>query len=170
MTIQQKPKFVVRLDTEQQRNAIHAAADARHISTNAFLLQAIDEKLGRGRAIDHVIALAQRVLPQEIASQPAVGARRVYIAGPMTGLPEFNYPAFNEAAAQLRSQGYHVENPAENPAPACGTWPAYMRIALRQMLSCDLIYLLPGWKESRGAVIEHDLAVTVGIAILGGKL
>lgn len=42
--------------------------------------------------------------------------KRIYIAGPMSGLPEFNYPAFNRAAAVLRAQGHHVENPAENPA------------------------------------------------------
>jgi len=47
---------------------------------------------------------------------------RIYIAGPMTGLPEFNYPAFNAAAEYLRSLGHHVENPADNPVPACKSW------------------------------------------------
>ena len=42
---------------------------------------------------------------------------RVYIAGPMTGLPDFNYPAFNAAAAKLRALGLEVLNPAENPPP-----------------------------------------------------
>lgn len=39
---------------------------------------------------------------------------RIYIAGPMTGLPDFNFPAFNDMAAILRGLGYHVENPAEH--------------------------------------------------------
>lgn len=38
---------------------------------------------------------------------------RVYTAGPMTGLPQFNYPAFLEAAALLRNVGYDVVSPAE---------------------------------------------------------
>lgn len=83
---------------------------------------------------------------------------RVYIAGGMSGLPENNYPAFNAAAAKLRAHGYEVENPAENQAPPCGSWEAYMRMALRQLLSCDAIALLPGWEKSRGATIEARLA------------
>jgi hypothetical protein len=31
--------------------------------------------------------------------------KRIYIAGPMTGLPEFNYPAFNAEAQRLRGLG-----------------------------------------------------------------
>ena len=58
----------------------------------------------------------------------------IYIAGPMTGLPECNYPAFHEAARRLRLLGYEVLNPAENPVPACGTWQGYMRLALAQLV------------------------------------
>lgn len=83
---------------------------------------------------------------------------RIYIAGPMTGLPESNYPAFNQAADILRAQGFEVENPAENPAPPCGSWEAYMRMAVRQLIACDGIALLPGWERSRGATIESRLA------------
>lgn len=32
----------------------------------------------------------------------------IYLCGPMTGLPEYNYPAFHAAAAELRAQGWHV--------------------------------------------------------------
>lgn len=38
---------------------------------------------------------------------------RVYIAGPMTGLPDFNFPAFHAAAAAWRAAGWEVFNPAE---------------------------------------------------------
>ena len=41
-------------------------------------------------------------------------ARRLYVAGPMTGLPDHNYPAFAEAAARLRAVGYEVESPANS--------------------------------------------------------
>ena len=42
---------------------------------------------------------------------------RIYIAGPMSGLPDFNYPAFNQAEQRLLALGYEVENPATNPDP-----------------------------------------------------
>lgn len=85
----------------------------------------------------------------------------IYLSGPMTGLPDFNYPAFNAEAARLRAIGYHVENPAENPQQA--TWQGYMRQALRQMMTCDAMALLPNWHESRGARIENSLAMDLGI-------
>ncbi|MBS1169536.1 MAG: hypothetical protein H6R01_454 [Burkholderiaceae bacterium] len=90
---------------------------------------------------------------------------RLYISGPMTGLPDYNRPAFHAAAAILRDRSYHVQNPAENPAPECGSWPAYMRMALRQMLICDAIVLLPGWENSRGATEELRVAMTCGMTV-----
>ena len=91
--------------------------------------------------------------------------KRIYIAGPMSGLPEFNYPAFNAVAAELRAQGHHVENPAENPIPPCGSWLGYMRMALAQLATCDAVYILPGWRGSRGARIEHGLALDLGLEV-----
>ena len=96
-----------------------------------------------------------------------VGMKRIYVAGPMSGIPEFNYPAFNRVAAELRAQGHHVENPAENPAPSCGSWEAYMRMAITQLVMCDEIHMLPGWSLSKGAEIEYRLAKTLGITVTG---
>lgn len=93
--------------------------------------------------------------------------KRIYIAGPMTGLPDFNYPAFHAEAARLRALGYHVENPAENPAQP--TWDAYMRQAMRQMLTCDCVALMPGWADSRGATLERYVAQQVGIEVIAAS-
>lgn len=89
---------------------------------------------------------------------------RIYIAGPMTGLPDFNYPAFHAEAARLRALGYHVENPAENPKQP--SWGKYMRQSLRQMLTCDTIALLPGWTGSRGATLERYVGQIVGLQVV----
>lgn len=91
---------------------------------------------------------------------------RWYIAGPMSGYENFNYPAFNAAAVDLRASGVHVENPAENPVPACGSWEGYMRLAVRQLATCDAILLLTGWQDSRGAVIEARLAKDLGLQLI----
>jgi hypothetical protein len=88
---------------------------------------------------------------------------RVYLAGPMTGHKDSNYPAFDRAAASLRASGYHVENPAENAPPACNSWAGWMRKALAQLVTCDQIALLPGWEKSRGATIEARLAADLGM-------
>lgn len=82
----------------------------------------------------------------------------IYLSGKMTGMPDFNYPVFNAAADKLRSLGHTVLNPADNPAPGCGTWQGYMRLAVAQLVQCECIVLLPGWAESKGAMVEYELA------------
>jgi hypothetical protein len=90
---------------------------------------------------------------------------RIYLAGKMSGLPEFNYPAFRAEAARLRALGYEVSNPADNPEPACGTWLGYMRAAITQLATCDAVALLDGWQDSRGANVERDLARGMGLPV-----
>jgi len=94
---------------------------------------------------------------------------RIYIAGPMSGLPGNNYGAFNAEAARLRALGYHVESPAENPAPTDESWLAYMRMAITQMVTCDAVALLNGWQDSRGACVERTLADGLGLPVLQAK-
>lgn len=88
---------------------------------------------------------------------------RIYICGPMTGLPDNNYPAFHAMAAELRAAGYEVENPAENEPPACGTWAGWMRLGIAQLMKCDSIFLLTDWHKSKGAKIERNLAAALGL-------
>jgi len=90
---------------------------------------------------------------------------RIYICGPMTGLPEFNYPAFNSAAEVLRGMGAAVENPAENPEPECKSWSGYMRLSLAQLVKCNVLVVLPGWFWSRGARVEIFVAFILGLKI-----
>ena len=90
--------------------------------------------------------------------------KRAYLSGPMSGLPDMNYPAFNAEAARLRALGFHVENPAENPEQS--SWEDYMKAAIVQMLGCEVVVMLPGWSESRGALIERELALRLGLKVI----
>ncbi|WP_336715392.1 DUF4406 domain-containing protein [Arthrobacter sp. USHLN218] len=90
----------------------------------------------------------------------------LYIAGPMTSMPDLNYPQFFVAAAQLRRAGFTVLNPAENEAPNENpSWSDWMRLALAQLVQADGIALLQGWRESRGAQLEKELAVDLGLQL-----
>lgn len=92
-------------------------------------------------------------------------AGRIYIAGPMTGIDDFNFPAFNAAAEALRAQGWHVENPADHGVVAGATWEDYLAYDLTRIGKCGAIYLLPGWSKSKGARLEHDLARRLGMRV-----
>jgi len=89
-------------------------------------------------------------------------AKRVYCAGPMTGYPELNYPAFHAAAARLREQGYEVVSPAELNPIETGYQEA-MRVNIRALIECDHITFLDGWEESKGATLERHIAEVLGI-------
>jgi hypothetical protein len=91
--------------------------------------------------------------------------KRVYIAGPMTGIEEFNFPAFHAAARKLRADGYDVVSPAELCPEKGKSWEWYMRKDLAAMLTCDTIYLLQGWESSRGAKLERSVAVELKMEV-----
>lgn len=89
--------------------------------------------------------------------------KRIYIAGPMSGLPELNFPAFHAAAASLRAQGHHVENPAEINADPKAQWLDCMRMDVARLVTCDAVLMLPGWSKSRGASLEAHIAAALGM-------
>lgn len=87
---------------------------------------------------------------------------KLYISGPMTGLPDFNYPAFNAAAGELAAAGFEVLNPVDseklNDTGSPESWQWYMRHALLMLAAADGVALLPGWDISRGARIEERIS------------
>lgn len=113
---------------------------------------------------------------------------RIYLAGKMRGVPEFNFPAFHKAAAQLRALGHEVFSPAERDAQAYGADfgkdnPTGSEEAavhtynfnLREALGADTawicahaeaIVLLPGWEGSKGATAERALGLALGLGIM----
>lgn len=85
-------------------------------------------------------------------------AERVYLGGPMTGLPGLNFPAFHAAAARLRAVGYDVVNPAELNTDHSAAWEQCLRKDIAALAGCDTLALLPGWERSDGAHLELHVA------------
>jgi len=115
--------------------------------------------------------------------------KKIYLAGPMRGIPEFNFPLFNATAALLRADGYEVFNPAErdeanfgNIANAQGDEVVFAEqvnlsvMGLRRKvfyedmawicLQADTVALLPGWEWSKGARAEKALAEALGLEVI----
>lgn len=90
-----------------------------------------------------------------------------YLAGPMTGIPDWNHPAFNAAAERLRESGYTVLNPADGfDGDTTLARRTYMRRAVENLLTADVIFLLPGWSDSAGARLEEQIAQELGLDIV----
>ena len=103
---------------------------------------------------------------------------RAYIAGPISGIPEGNRPAFHEAATALRKSGVEVVSPvemdeadgfsAEEASEPAGSrkWQELLGRDLRIVLDVDAVVVLPGWEASRGAALEVHVARELGKRIL----
>jgi hypothetical protein len=105
---------------------------------------------------------------------------RVYIAGPMSNLPQFNFPAFYAAAAELRTQGFEVVSPAElddaedkgaallskdgDPKSASRTWGDFLARDVKLLADTGIegIVFLPGWHKSKGAKLEAFVGLLQG--------
>lgn len=108
---------------------------------------------------------------------------KLYLAGPMSNYPQFNFPAFEEAAATLRAQGMNIISPNEQDSAAIQaearlstngalingkiggeTWGEILARDVRIVADqVDGVALLPNWQHSKGAKLE------VTVALLAGK-
>ncbi len=89
----------------------------------------------------------------------------IYLSGPMSNLPSFNYPAFEAAAAALRVQGHAVLSAHEVEQPDHEWLGCLKRDLIAMITSCHSIALLPGWETSKGARIELNLAIDLGFRV-----
>lgn len=106
--------------------------------------------------------------------------KQIYIAGPMSGYPEFNFPAFFAAQAEFEAKGYKVWNPANkdqeagvvsDESYATGDDQQLMKSGwdfketfhwdVTKVIYSDAIYMLNGWQFSPGAIAEHAVAVSI---------
>jgi hypothetical protein len=89
---------------------------------------------------------------------------KVYISGPMTGIPEWNFPAFNMAAEDVKAMGHEAVNPADLNGEN-QDWHACLRNDIKHLCDCDAVVLLSGWENSQGAMLELQLAHRLGLKV-----
>lgn len=99
--------------------------------------------------------------------------KRIYIAGPMTGKPDLNRKAFQDAAALIvvNFDGMvDVVNPdgigAVKEWSECTCIRTIASELLKHLVICDAIYMLRGWENSKGATAEHAVAKWIGLEII----
>lgn len=89
---------------------------------------------------------------------------KIYIAGPMSGLPNFNRDAFNLEALRLQSLGHVALNPAILPDGL--EQHECMAICIEMVKMADQLVLLPNWERSTGARAEHAMAIKLGKPVI----
>ncbi len=110
--------------------------------------------------------------------KPTIKEKTLYVCGPMTGIPQFNFPLFDATSKQLRKEGYTIFSPAEmddketrrmalkspDGAPGSGsskgeTWGDFLARDVKIVADkVDAIVVLPGWNKSKGARLETFIA------------
>lgn len=91
---------------------------------------------------------------------------KIYISGKISGLdPDEAKYNFSAAKDRLIRMGYKPVSPYGKGSYRW-TWEENMRVALKLLLGCRGIYMLDNWRDSRGAVIEHDLAIAIGMKVM----
>lgn len=92
--------------------------------------------------------------------------RTAYITGKITGLPKSHVKRkFDVIAKELKNLGYKVVKPVavtDDTKP----WEDNARDDIQRMLKCDEVHMAPDWQESRGAQLERDIALRLGMQVI----
>lgn len=93
--------------------------------------------------------------------------KKCYIAGKIGNLPELEYKEnFEIGKQEVMIMGFVPISPVDLPHNHGKSWSEYMREDLTELLKCHSLYALKNWRQSPGAIIEVNTALSVGINII----
>lgn len=114
----------------------------------------------------------------ECCFSETIARPRIYVCGKMTGVKDWNFPAFFKASEELEKQGYEAINPARmdcdcgytleklkqlSPAEHQEFLKGAVKRDLAALQTCQAIAMLPGWENSKGAKAELAVAQWLGL-------
>lgn len=90
---------------------------------------------------------------------------KYYISGKITGVESEAPVLFEQAENYLRLQGHEVINPMKLNHQHDKSWHSYMKEDIKALCDCDAIFMLTNWTDSKGAIIEHTIAMYLGFKV-----
>lgn len=88
--------------------------------------------------------------------------KKVYISGPMTGIPNLNKDEFDKADKLIMSklsEGFFPINPYYlNAKDGSKSRPECLKVDIKALIDCNYIFMLPNWEQSAGARLEKAIA------------
>jgi hypothetical protein len=91
--------------------------------------------------------------------------KKIYISGKITGIENEAFKLFAEAEKKLQAQGYETVNPMTLKHEHDKSWHSYMKEDIKALCECDQIFMLKNWQQSKGAIIEHFIAIDLGLEV-----
>ena len=92
-------------------------------------------------------------------------ARKIYISGKITGIENEAPILFAKAENLLLADGYETINPMDLDHQHDKSWHSYMKEDIKALCDCDEIFMLSNWADSKGAIIEHTIAMYLGLKV-----
>ena len=115
---------------------------------------------------DQIDSLTLNDKDQILKNDKPLYTKRIYISGKISGREEEARRQFTEAQRQLEDAGFLTVNPFGNGVKLDDTWERHLAVDITDLLECDAVCQLPGWRDSRGARLEYEVARLNGIPTL----
>jgi nucleoside 2-deoxyribosyltransferase len=92
--------------------------------------------------------------------------KKIYISGKISGIENEAPALFENVEKRLKESGFDVVNPMKLNHQHDKSWHSYMKEDVKELCDCDTIYMLSNWTDSKGAIIEHTIAMYLGLKVI----